>query len=427
MRIGLQAYGTAGDIRPVIALAGGLRARGHVVMLAVTSADGADYSAVCERLDVNYISVTAPDAATRFRAFCHDSARQRNPFRQTRRLLEATFFPGMEQIYGASRQLAEACDLVIAHFLMYPLRIAAARRGIPCLGVILSPGMIPTSTHPPQGQFEIPNLGPWANRFIWRGVKWAIDRELKPRIDDLWVREGLTPPKHVLTGCWQSDALNLIAVDRLFLEPAPDWGERFPLCGFLRIPNEAEEWTIPEELRQFLDAGEPPVFLTSGSVAYGAAGNEADVVERAIELAGCRAIVHASPWDGREDGRTDRIFRIRTPPHQQIYPLCCAVVHHAGAQTSIGVAYAGLPSIPIPYLDEQAIWAKALHRLGVASEPVFRKAASAERLAAAIREALDSSAMAARSREVGRLLHARDGVRAAVDLIEGWASHGVAR
>jgi hypothetical protein len=44
MKIGLQTWGSDGDIRPFLALAGGLRARGHEVSLVVTSVDNKDYS-----------------------------------------------------------------------------------------------------------------------------------------------------------------------------------------------------------------------------------------------------------------------------------------------------------------------------------------------------------------------------------------------
>ena len=44
MKIGLQTWGSDGDIRPFLALAGGLRARGHEVSLVITSVDNDDYS-----------------------------------------------------------------------------------------------------------------------------------------------------------------------------------------------------------------------------------------------------------------------------------------------------------------------------------------------------------------------------------------------
>lgn len=49
MRIGVQTWGSDGDIRPFIALANGLARRGHEVSLAITSVDNKDYSMVGRR------------------------------------------------------------------------------------------------------------------------------------------------------------------------------------------------------------------------------------------------------------------------------------------------------------------------------------------------------------------------------------------
>jgi sterol 3beta-glucosyltransferase/vancomycin aglycone glucosyltransferase len=50
MRIGIQTWGTEGDVRPFIALAGGLSAAGHDVTLAVTEITNKQFTAFGERL-----------------------------------------------------------------------------------------------------------------------------------------------------------------------------------------------------------------------------------------------------------------------------------------------------------------------------------------------------------------------------------------
>jgi UDP:flavonoid glycosyltransferase YjiC (YdhE family) len=51
MRIGIQTWGTEGDVRPFIALAGGLSAAGHDVTLAVTEITNQQFSAFGERMN----------------------------------------------------------------------------------------------------------------------------------------------------------------------------------------------------------------------------------------------------------------------------------------------------------------------------------------------------------------------------------------
>ena len=44
MRIGLQTWGSEGDIRPFVALADGLNEAGHEVTLVITSVEHKDYA-----------------------------------------------------------------------------------------------------------------------------------------------------------------------------------------------------------------------------------------------------------------------------------------------------------------------------------------------------------------------------------------------
>ena len=56
MKIGIQTWGSNGDIRPMLALADGLQQAGHSVTLIVSSIDNHSYRDICERLNINYTS-----------------------------------------------------------------------------------------------------------------------------------------------------------------------------------------------------------------------------------------------------------------------------------------------------------------------------------------------------------------------------------
>ena len=58
MKIGLQAWGSEGDIAPFSALAAGLVRSGHEVTLAVTDNVGRDYSGLAKRFGYKIISVS---------------------------------------------------------------------------------------------------------------------------------------------------------------------------------------------------------------------------------------------------------------------------------------------------------------------------------------------------------------------------------
>ncbi len=50
MRIGLQTWGSEGDIRPFVALADGLKKAGHEVTLVITSVENKDYTSLAHSL-----------------------------------------------------------------------------------------------------------------------------------------------------------------------------------------------------------------------------------------------------------------------------------------------------------------------------------------------------------------------------------------
>ncbi len=52
MRVGIQGWGSEGDLQPLVALAVRLRLRGHVPRLVFTPVDGKDYGPVCRSLDI---------------------------------------------------------------------------------------------------------------------------------------------------------------------------------------------------------------------------------------------------------------------------------------------------------------------------------------------------------------------------------------
>ncbi|MEI7430845.1 MAG: glycosyltransferase, partial [Betaproteobacteria bacterium] len=64
MKIGLQAWGSEGDIQPFTALSAGLVERGHEVTLVVTDNVGRDYSDLALRFGYKLVSVPNPLMAT---------------------------------------------------------------------------------------------------------------------------------------------------------------------------------------------------------------------------------------------------------------------------------------------------------------------------------------------------------------------------
>jgi UDP:flavonoid glycosyltransferase YjiC (YdhE family) len=107
-------------------------------------------------------------------------------------------------------------------------------------------------------------------------------------------------------------------------------------------------------------------------------------------------------------------------PHEWAFPQVDVVIHHAGAGTTAAAVRAGRPSVPVPVLGDQYLWARRLHQLGVAPAPVRGRDLSASSITDAVRAALVPT-VRERAAALGRTVAAEDGVRATVDLIHRYA------
>lgn len=419
MRIGIQTWGSNGDIRPLIALGGGLRAEGHDVTVAVTSVDNGDYSALAAALGVALVRVPErmdfdmPAFAARAGGLRTDKAILEMLFRET-------FHPYRAQMYEAAKALCRESDIVIGHFLMYPLKVAALKVGLPFASVTLCHGLIPTAYAPPPG---LPDLGRWGNRLAWYLGERLIDRALRRHIDDLWLSEGLEPFAHVLPDVMFSEALDLVAVSPALCRRQPDW-RGHEVCGFFGVPGEMEPLELAPSLERFLDAGDAPVYMTLGSSGQLVPEHGTSLLIEAARLAGVRAIVQTPLSAHRADTVDGDVYFIGRTPHHAVFPYCSAVVHHGGAGTTHSATRAGRPSVVVAFIGEQAFWGRELRRLGAGSAPLAVRTVTPARLARAIRLVLADPSHRRRAEELSSAMKDENGVARAVKLIEQLAASG---
>ncbi|MBW1984441.1 MAG: glycosyltransferase [Deltaproteobacteria bacterium] len=117
MKIGLQTWGTEGDIRPFIALAAGLRRAGHDVTLAVTEIRNKNFSEFSDMLDIpiQHIGHIDCDDAM-FKKIASGIFSTLDPVKKGKKLLENFFYPVAESMLKAAKELCLENDLVIGHF-----------------------------------------------------------------------------------------------------------------------------------------------------------------------------------------------------------------------------------------------------------------------------------------------------------------------
>ena len=418
MRIGLQTWGSDGDIRPFLALAGGLRSKGHEVTVVVTSVDNKDYSSFGKEMDFSLSPVGKliyDDSA--IRRFQEKIIRTKNSLKQIEIILSYYFNPVILEMFAAAEQLCRENDAIIGHFIHYPAQTAAEKAGKPYASVMLNHAGI-YSKH--TRIYGVPDLGTWMNPFWWKLYHSVMDRSIGSEINKLRKMVGLPFVNKIAETVLISNNLNLVAETSAIGQKQPDWPDYHHVCGVFAMPGSAERWTVPDDLRQFLAAGPPPVYITLGSM-FSLDTSPGIITETLVQgalLARCRAIIQ-SRWDELPDFPDHpQIYKIRKAPHQHIFSYCAAVVHHGGAGTTHSAMFHGCPSIVIEHIADQTFFAGELHRLGVAPKVLHRRTITPAKLAGSIRTVLDDPGMKQRAEALREIMLKEHGVNNAVELIE---------
>ncbi|WRT69975.1 uncharacterized protein IL334_006966 [Kwoniella shivajii] len=181
------------------------------------------------------------------------------------------------------------------------------------------------------------------------------------------------------------------------IEKPKDWKEHIDISGFYFMEGDTD-FAPDKELKEFLEAGEPPVYIGFGSVVVEDAGAMTKTIFEAVKTAKVRALVSAG-WGGL--GGSDipeNVFILKgNIPHDWLFAegRVTAVCHHGGAGTTAIGLRNGLPTIVVPFFGDQAFWGNMIHKAGAGPPPIPQKTLSVENLAKAIEFATSPHAKAA--------------------------------
>ncbi|KAG5926857.1 hypothetical protein E4U53_002970 [Claviceps sorghi] len=195
------------------------------------------------------------------------------------------------------------------------------------------------------------------------------------------------------------------------LVPKPeDWGEEVQVSGFVFL-DLASSFQPPKPLLDFLDAGEPPIYIGFGSIVVDDADRFTELIFEAVQKAGVRALVSRG-WGGfGRDKAPDNVFMLDNTPHDWLFPRVKACVHHGGAGTTAIGLKCGLPTMIIPFFGDQYFWGSMVGQSGAGPEPVHYKHLTADKLAEGIRYLLTAEAKAAAGKLAASIEKEGDGAQ----------------
>jgi len=420
MKIGIQTWGSEGDVNPFIALATGLSKAGHEVTLAITCSDRKDFKPLSEKLGfklgkVDYIG-KSEEALNKLGKQMIETP---NPLSQLKLIFEKMFLPGVPAMIETARKLVAENELLIGHFIHYPLQSVCEKEGKPYITVSLNHGAIPTAYYPPVPFW---NLGKFFNKWMWKLTEKMVNRVILPYINKCRSSLDLNPVQTFRT-VWESPLLNLIAVSPILCPPPKDWGENNKVCGFFNLNEFTSKWDMPEDLEYFLDSGTPPVYITLGSMT-GTENNSLYINETtkllydAVKIAGCRAVIQ-SRWEYVSEVPQDNtIFKVNSAPYTKVFPKCKAVIHHGGAGTTQTAILCGTPSIIIAHIQDQFLWGHRLRKLGIGGQVLSRHSVTPQKISKQIKYILNDFDMKDKATEIGKLIAKENGIQSAINLID---------
>ncbi len=410
MKVGLQTWGSDGDILPFFALAGALRRSGAEVTVAYTSVDGKIYAELGKALDVKTINASGSTTISGFNLYSLTGSR--SSLKELAALLKECYDPVVDEMYRASTELCKENDLVIGHVLCHTLLTASQLHDVKRVVVALTPQVIRTVGHSPFGS----DLGAWINRVLWNIGDHLMTRSLFASAAEIRKMEGLPSIKSLYKELFISEHLTLIAASRALCVSESDWNDNIRLCGSFSIPSKNDDMEISGDVQRFVDEGDPPIYMTFGSCDQFDPEGNAKLFIETVRISGVRAIIQSTRGNHTIDN-SDQIMWIEKIPHDKIFPFCALIVHHGGAGTTHAAIRAGTPSVVVAHAYDQPSWGKRLHKAGVAGRFLFRKNITAKLLAKRINAAMNSSEMRSKAIVLAEIVSTENGVETAAELI----------
>jgi sterol 3beta-glucosyltransferase len=170
-------------------------------------------------------------------------------------------------------------------------------------------------------------------------------------------------------------------------------------------------------LRAFVEAGDPPIVVTFGSMAGTDAARITASIRDAAQRTRRRVIVQAGMSQLGVGELSESMLSVDYVPHDWLLPRTAGIVHHGGAGTCAAAIRAGIPQAVIWHMGDQPMWGKLLYQRGVAVAPLRHTRVSARTLARCFERLATDTGMRERAAVLGARVRTENGVQCAMQAI----------
>lgn len=406
MRISIHTLGTRGDVQPFVALAKGLIDHAHTVQMAAP----AQFEEFIASHGIGFVALPAEFLQLL------DTAEGQKAIAESRGVLAGfkllgRIRPLMGELLRREWEADSAFrpDMVIFHPKCFGASHIALRLGVPSILASPLPGFTPTSAFasPLAPARSLGPLNKLTHVATLSSPEWLFRKELRTfRKDVLQLPKEKSP---------QGAQPTLYGYSRHVVPKPADWGPEVCVSGYWFLDE--PDWNMPRDLKRFLDAGPPPVYVGFGSMPADDPYLLGHAVVQALARNGQRGVLARGGGAIALRDVPESIHLIDQAPHSQLFERVCAAIHHGGAGTSGAAVRAGIPSTICAFTGDQPFWAHRLHQIGVATPALNRRSLNEDSLAEAIGR-MTSQTMREQARTLQAKIEAEHGVDRAVAFIE---------
>ena len=417
-RVLLTAFGSDGDLLPMVALAQALGERGaHAVV-----GSSARHREKVESRGVDFAPLRPemPELSEQGEL----AAKLLDPKDGARAIVELIAMRHLADSYEDTLAAARGFDALVGSALAMATPLAAAKLGIPWASAVYQPMAFMSAWDPP----TLP-MARWLDALRGGGAWGAALRrrlfELGMRSARPWCAEharlgaalGLPADPDPLFAAARSPWLSLAMFPAMLGARQPDWPGSAVQTGF-PIPRSEPSKTSPE-LMAFLDAGPPPVSFTLGTAAVHAAEGFYEASKEAAGALGLRA-VFLTGADGQNSmgALPPSMMAVPYADHGFLFSRSIVAVHSCGVGTCAKSLIAGVPTLAVPWAHDQPDNARRLAALGV-GKSLRRESYSAPSAARSIAELAADPRYEKAARVAAAKLAGVDGAGVAADALLG--------
>ena len=419
MKFVLANWGTRGEVEPYLAVGRELVRRGHDVSMAVAPemvdfVESAGPAAAAYGPDLKVFLGPHRD----FWTYCFSKPWR---IRELGRMWGEVSQPLAQCRGEVSRtltSLAEGADLLLTGMNYEDVAVNVAEyREIPFATLHHVPlranGQLLSFLPAPLGRFAMTAFD-W---LAWRGPKKYEDAQRR----ELGLPEATAPWSRRIT---ERGSLEIQAYDEMcFPGLAAEWAKwngqsppKRPFVGALTLELATDN---DEEVASWIAAGAPPVCFGFGSVGVESAGDTLAMISAACERLGERALVCAAGSEFSDARLGEHVKVVGLMNYAAALPACRAFVHHGGSGTTNAGLRAGLPTLILWTLPDQALWAARVRRLKVGTGRRF-SATTEKSLVADLRTILAPQYRSQAREFATRMTKPAESVAAAADLLENF-------